>query len=255
MRVDIWSDLVCPWCYVGWSRLRRALTGFTHQDELTVRWHSYELNPGLARGRSEPRPGAPGRRLRDLSAEEIARGEQRVAAAARDEGLPYRADRHHGSTFDLHRLLHLATEAGRAAPTLDALHQAHFGAGRDIFDHAVAVDVATAAGLDPTDARRVLAGDAYTERVFTDQRAAHDLRITGVPYVLIDRSIVVSGARGSALFTRALDTAWARRPRTRARSHAEVETVPAAAAAGAGVGGGAAARPSRSRPHARQPVR
>ncbi|MCM3887170.1 DsbA family oxidoreductase [Frankia sp. R82] len=239
MRVDIWSDLVCPWCYVGWSRLRRALAGFAHQDELTVRWHSFELNPGLARGRSEPLTGALARRLRDLPAGEITRRQARVAAAIRDEGLPYQAERRHGSTFDLHRLLHLAADAGRATPTLDAIHQAHFGSGLDVFDPAVAAGVVTAAGLDATEVRRVLAGDAYAERVFTDERAAHDLRITGVPFVLIDRTLAVPGARGSDVFTRALDTAWARRPRIRAQTQARVQVQ---VRARAGRGGGARIR-------------
>ncbi|SNQ48729.1 putative dithiol-disulfide isomerase involved in polyketide biosynthesis [Frankia canadensis] len=215
MRVDIWSDVVCPWCYVGKARFDRALDAFEHRGEVVVHFHSYELAPGLPRGGSEPLLDALARKVADVPAAEIARREHRVADAARAEGLDYRSDRRNGSTFDLHRLLHLAADAGRRSEAVAALNQAHFGAARDVFDPEVAVEVFTGAGLDPVEIRRVLAGDAYADRVFADERAAHDLRITGVPFVVIDGTVGVSGARPTELFTRALDQAWARRPRQR----------------------------------------
>ncbi|WP_163553330.1 DsbA family oxidoreductase [Candidatus Frankia alpina] len=211
MRVDIWSDVVCPWCYVGKARFDRALATFAHRDEVQVRFHSYELNPTLPRGRSESLLAALARKFSDVPADEIEGMEHRVADAARDEGLAYRSDRRNGNTFDLHRLLHLAGEAGRQAEAVTALNQAHFGAGRDVFDHDIAVEVCTSAGLAPAEVRRVLTGDDYTERVFADERAAHDMRVTGVPFFVIDRTLAVTGARPADLFARTLDQAWARR--------------------------------------------
>ncbi|MCK9896764.1 DsbA family oxidoreductase [Frankia sp. AgB32] len=215
MRVDIWSDVVCPWCYVGRARFDRALAAFAHRDEVIVRFHSYELNPTLPRGGSEALLDALARKFPDTPRAQLCEREHRVADAARAEGLGYRSDRHNGNTFDLHRLLHLAGDAGVQADAVRALHQAHFGQARDVFAPDVAVEVFTAVGLPAGEVRRVLATDAYAERVFADERAAHDLRVTGVPFVVVDRTIAVGGARSAELFTRTLDRAWARRPRAR----------------------------------------
>jgi predicted DsbA family dithiol-disulfide isomerase len=217
VRVDIWSDVVCPWCYVGKARFDRALAAFEHREEVVVRFHSYELNPSLPRGGSEPLLAALARKFSGTPAEEIQGMEHRVADAARVEGLAYRCDRRNGNTFDLHRLLHLAGDAGVQAAAVRALNQAHFAEARDVFDQEVAVEVFCAAGLDAAEVRRVLAGDAYGERVFADERAAHDLRITGVPFFVVDRTVGVCGARSTDLFARALEQAWARRPRARQR--------------------------------------
>ncbi|CAO5235256.1 DsbA family oxidoreductase [Frankia sp. AgKG'84/4] len=215
MRVDIWSDVVCPWCYVGRARFDRALAAFAHREEVVVRFHSYELNPTLPRGGSEALLDALARKFPDTPRTRLCEREHRVADAARDEGLGYRGDRRNGNTFDLHRLLHLAGDAGEAAQAVRALHHAHFAQARDVFAPDVAVEVFTAVGLPAAEVRRVLDGDAYTERVFADQRAAHDMRVTGIPFVVVDRTIAVAGARSTDLYTRTLDTAWARRPRAR----------------------------------------
>ncbi|MCK9893974.1 DsbA family protein [Frankia sp. AgB32] len=135
MRVDIWSDVVCPWCYIGKARFERALAGFAHRDEVSVLFHSYELDPTLPRGESGPLREALAAKF-GRSVEEIAVMEDRVADAARGEGLVYTADRLSGNTFDLHRLLHLATDVGRQAEAVSALNAAHFGAGRPVFDAA-----------------------------------------------------------------------------------------------------------------------
>jgi len=215
VRVDIWSDVVCPWCYVGKARFDRALAAFEHRDQVVVRFHSYELAPNLPRGGSEPLLEALTRKFAGVPAAEIEGMEHRVADAAREQGLAYRSDRRNGNTFDLHRLLHLAGDAGCQSAAVTALNQAHFGAALDVFDPQVALQVFTGVGLPAADVRRVQAGDTYADRVFADQRTARDLRITGVPFVVIGGTVGVGGARPTDLFTRALDQAWARRPRQR----------------------------------------
>ncbi|WP_261568924.1 DsbA family oxidoreductase [Frankia gtarii] len=208
MRVDIWSDVVCPWCYIGKARFEQALAGFTHRDEVSVVFHSYELDPSLPRGESGPLREALAAKF-GRPVEEIAAMENRVADAARGEGLEYTADRRSGNTFDLHRLLHLATDAGRQAEAVSALNAAHFGAGRPVFDQETAVEVFTAAGLDAAEVSRVWAGDDYADAVRADERTARDFGITGVPFFVLDDALGVSGAQPAELFTQALDQAWA----------------------------------------------
>ncbi|WP_261557552.1 DsbA family oxidoreductase [Frankia tisae] len=208
MRVDIWSDVVCPWCYIGKARFEQALAGFAHRDEVSVVFHSYELDPSLPRGESGPLREALAAKF-GRPVEEIAAMENRVADAARGEGLEYTADRRSGNTFDLHRLLHLATGAGRQAEAVSALNAAHFGAGRPVFDQETAVEVFTAAGLDAAEVSRVWAGDDYADAVRADERAARDFGITGVPFFVLDDALGVSGAQPAELFTQALDQAWA----------------------------------------------
>jgi predicted DsbA family dithiol-disulfide isomerase len=207
MRVDIWSDLVCPWCYIGKRRFERGLAAFEHSGEVEVVYHSFELDPGIE-------PGQPIRVLDMLSAKygmppaQAAAAEERVAAMAAADGLGYAVDRPVGNTFDAHRLMHLAGDLGRAEPLLQRLYQAYFAEGRSVFDAASLTVLAGDAGLDSDEARRALDDGSYADEVRADEDQARELGISSVPFFVIDWKYGFSGARSAELLTDALQEAW-----------------------------------------------
>ncbi|MFF9686485.1 DsbA family oxidoreductase [Streptomyces sp. NPDC014623] len=209
MRVEIWSDIACPWCYVGKARFEKALAGFAHRDGVEVVHRSFELDPGRAKGDTE--------QVIDMLAQkygrtpEEARGmEANVAANAQAEGLGYRTEgRDHGNTFDIHRLLHLAKARGRQDELLTLVYRANFAEERSVFDDAVLADLAVEAGLDADEARAVLADpEAYADDVRADEREAAELGANAVPFFVLDRRYGISGGQPAEVFTQALEQAW-----------------------------------------------
>ncbi|MFJ9667170.1 DsbA family oxidoreductase [Streptomyces sp. NPDC101219] len=210
MRVEIWSDIACPWCYVGKARFEKALSAFPHRDEVEVVHRSFELDPGRAKDDIEPVLTMLTRKY-GMSEEQAQAGEENLAAQAAAEGLPYRTrDRDHGNTFDMHRLLHHAREQGRQSELLDLLYRANFAEERSVFnDDERLVGLAVDAGLDADAARKVLADpEAYAAEVREDEREAAQLGARGVPFFVLDRSYGVSGAQPVEVFGRALTQAW-----------------------------------------------
>ncbi|HEV3380738.1 MAG TPA: DsbA family oxidoreductase [Trebonia sp.] len=211
MRVDIWSDVVCPWCYVGKTRFEKALDGFEHRDRVEVVYRAYELDPA-------PRPA--GERLEVLemlsakygmSLADARQAEERVAGLARAEGLGYDSHRPVGNTFDLHRVLQLGKEKGAQHELLAAIYEAYFARGREIFDASVITEVASGAGLDADIVGNVLENsDLYTDAVKRDEQEARQLGITGVPFFVFDMALGVSGAQATETFAHALTQAWER---------------------------------------------
>ncbi|MBD9732863.1 DsbA family oxidoreductase [Streptomyces sp. H28] len=210
MRVEIWSDIACPWCYVGKARFEKALSAFPHRDEVEVVHRSFELDPGRAKDDIEPVLTMLTRKY-GMSEEQAQAGEENLATQAAAEGLPYRTrDRDHGNTFDMHRLLHHAREQGRQSELLDLLYRANFAEERSVFaDDERLVGLAVDAGLDADAARAVLADpEAYAAEVREDEREAAQLGARGVPFFVLDRSYGVSGAQPVEVFGRALTQAW-----------------------------------------------
>ncbi|MER7550955.1 MULTISPECIES: DsbA family oxidoreductase [Streptomyces] len=215
MRVEIWSDIACPWCYIGKARFEKGLAEFAHRDEVEVVHRSFELDPSRAKGDTAL--------VIDMLAEkygrtreEAASMEANVAANAQAEGLGYRTEgRDHGSTFDLHRLLHLAKARGRQDELLTLAYRANFAEERSVFDDAVLLDLAVEAGLDADEARAVLADpEAYADDVRTDEREAAELGANAVPFFVLDRRYGISGGQPSEVFVQALEQAWKDRPAT-----------------------------------------
>ncbi|MFJ2651985.1 DsbA family oxidoreductase [Streptomyces sp. NPDC087420] len=209
MRVEIWSDIACPWCYVGKARFEKGLAAFAHRDDVEVVHRSFELDPGRAKGDTAL--------VVDMLAtkygrtrEEARSMEENVASNARSEGLDYRIDgRDHGSTFDIHRLLHLAKARGRQDELLSLAYRANFAEERSVFDSETLVALAVEAGLDEAEARAVLAdADAYADDVRADEREAAELGANGVPFFVLDRRYGVSGGQPAEVFTQALEQAW-----------------------------------------------
>jgi predicted DsbA family dithiol-disulfide isomerase len=208
MRVDIWSDIVCPWCYVGKARFEKALSGFAHRDEVEVVYHSFELDPGYPADKRGETNLKMLQRKSGLSGAQARDADGQVAALAHAEGLGFEVERPIGNTFDLHRVIHLGLAKGVQRELLSAVNEAYFAQARQIFDHDVIVDVAAGAGLESSAVREVLDGDAWADEARQDEAQAQQIGISGVPFHVLDMRLGVSGAQPTELFARALDQAW-----------------------------------------------
>ena len=220
VHIEIWSDVVCPWCYIGKRRLESALADFEHADEVQVTWRSYQLDPTTPKDSAVSTveylgakfPGGPAQ-VREMMA--------RTRGLAAEEGLEFHPDQVHSNTVDAHRLLHLAHELGGDALQGDlkeALFSAHFVEARRVGDPAVLREVATAVGLDAGRVDEVLASDAYADAVQADIDRARGYGATGVPFFVVDRRYGISGAQPKETFAQVLEQAWA-------ESHPAVEVV------------------------------
>ncbi|GGW63316.1 DsbA family oxidoreductase [Streptomyces xantholiticus] len=209
MRVEIWSDIACPWCYIGKARFEKGLEAFAHRDEIEVVHRSFELDPNRAGHDTTPVVDLLAKKY-GRTREEARAMEEHVASTARSEGLEYRTEgRDHGNTFDIHRLLHLAKARGLQDELLTLVYRANFAEERSVFDPEVLVALAAEAGLDEQEARRALADEAaYADDVRADEREAAELGATGVPFFVFDRRYGVSGGQPAELFTQALEQAW-----------------------------------------------
>ncbi|MFJ8076115.1 DsbA family oxidoreductase [Streptomyces sp. NPDC096176] len=209
MRVEIWSDIACPWCYIGKARFEKGLAAFAHRDDVEVVHRSFELDPARAQHDTAPVVEMLAKKY-GRTREEAQAMEEHVASNARSEGLEYRTEgRDHGNTFDIHRLLHLAKARGRQDGLLTLAYRANFAEERSVFAPEVLVSLAVEAGLDEPEVRRVLEdGTAYAADVRADEREAAELGATGVPFFVFDRTYGVSGGQPAELFTQALDQAW-----------------------------------------------
>jgi predicted DsbA family dithiol-disulfide isomerase len=198
MRVDVWVDIACPWCYIGKRRLERAIEALDGEPADVV-WRSYQLDPGA------PRFGEPG--AGELAEEYLARKfglriegaremNARVSSLAAAEGLSYRLDRaRHVNTLDAHRLVQAAREAGAADQLVEALFRAQFIEGARLDDHAVLLELATGAGMGREHAAGVLASDAYADAVDGDLREAALRGAQGVPFFVVEGGLGITGAQ------------------------------------------------------------
>ena len=209
MKVEVWSDVVCPWCYIGKRRFESALARFPHRDEVEVRWRSFELDPTAPRSLA----GDLGEHLAAKYGVPLAQAramQEHMTQTAAGEGLDFRfASARSGNTFDAHRLLHLAADRGRQGAVKERLMRAYYTEGEPIGDPAALVRLAAEAGLDAEEARQVLEGDTYADDVRSDESLAAALGITGVPFFVVDGKYGVSGAQPATTLLQVLQTAWA----------------------------------------------
>lgn len=210
MRVDIWSDVICPWCYVGKARFEKALGTFAHRDEVEVVYHSFELDPSSPRGQRESNLAMLSKKFGKSPAEALAMDDQ-VGSLARAEGLGFDSGRPVGNTFDVHRVLHLGLDRGVQHALLGAVNEAYFAQARDVFDRDVLAEVAAGAGLDADEVGKVLDGEAYADEVRQDELQARQIGIGGVPFFVFDMALGASGAQPAELFASALSQAWERK--------------------------------------------
>ena len=209
MRVEVWSDIVCPWCYVGKRRFERGLAMAEKNADVEVIHRAFQLNPAMPAGEVRDHHDNLMTKygLSDSQATAMQQQMERTAAA---EGLEFHlVGGVTGNTFDAHRLVHLGRARGLEGAVLERLYRAHFTEQRSIFDLAALIALAPEAGLDEADARAALADGAFAEGVNAELREARGLGISGVPYFVIDRRYAVSGAQAPELFAEALNRAQA----------------------------------------------
>ncbi|WP_035953607.1 DsbA family oxidoreductase [Parafrankia sp. EUN1f] len=195
MKVEVWSDIVCPWCYIGKRRLEKALSQYKHAGDVEVIWRSFQLDPTQPRGENIPTSEMLARKY-GVTAPEVRAMNDRVSTLAAEEGLTYHLDRAvTASTFDAHRLLHFAATHGLAAAMQERLMGATLTDGAAVDDPGTLVRLATEAGLPADGTHEVLGGDAYADGVHDDIRQARALGISGVPFYAVDRTYGISGAQ------------------------------------------------------------
>jgi predicted DsbA family dithiol-disulfide isomerase len=211
LSVEIWSDIACPWCYVGKRRFEAALAGFEHRDQVEVTWRSFELDPSAPREREGDRAEHLARKY-GTSREQAEKMHEQMTAVAAGEGLEFRFDiARSGNTFDAHRLTHLAAAHGLQDAMKERLFRAYLSEGEVIGDPAVLERLGLEVGLPEDKLRDVVAGDRYAAEVREDEQLAASLAITAVPFFVVDRAIAASGAQPPELLRELLDRAWAQR--------------------------------------------
>jgi predicted DsbA family dithiol-disulfide isomerase len=209
MQVEIWSDPVCPWCYLGKRRFERALESFGHRDEVTVVYRSFELDPSAPPGVTTPTVERLAGKY-GMTAGQADDAQRQMEQRAAQDGLEFRMDSlRSGNTRDAHRLLHLAKAHGVQAELAERLHRAYFTEQASIFDQSSLTELAVGAGLDRDDVIRVLTSQEYGDAVDTDEAMAQALGVNGVPLFVIDRRYGISGAQPPEVIAQVLDQAWA----------------------------------------------
>ncbi len=212
MHVEIWSDIACPWCYVGKRRFEAALAGFEHRDDVQVTWRSFELDPEAPAER--PRSGA--EHLAEkygTSVEQAQAMNDRMTDVAAGEGLEFHFERARGgNTFDAHRLVHLAAAHGRQDAMEERLMRAYLTEGELISDAATLERLAGEVGLPADEVAALLAGDRFTDAVREDEQTGAALGISGVPFFVVDRAFGASGAQPPEVLGELLRRAWEARP-------------------------------------------
>ncbi|MFF2373727.1 DsbA family oxidoreductase [Streptomyces xiamenensis] len=207
MRIDVWSDVVCPWCYIGKRRLESALARFEHADEVELRWHSFQLDPSHPAGLREPTTAMLERKM-GAGPEQIREMQQRVTDLAAAEGLTYDLDRAISvNTLDAHRLLHLADRQGLGDAAHERLLAAHLCEGATVDDLDTLVRLGVELGLDEAETRAALTGGAYADEVAADIAEARRIGVSGVPFFVLEGKYGVSGAQPVDTFLHALRTA------------------------------------------------
>ena len=208
MNVEIWSDIACPWCYIGKRHFEAALAEFEHAGEVNVTWRSFELDP------SAPAE-VPGQSVEiiaskyGLSLEQAQAAEQRVTQTAANAGLDYHLDRSRmGSTFDGHRLVHLAKEHELQDAMKERLFRGRFIDGELMSDPETLVAAAVEVGLPEGEVRATLASDRFASDVRADEETAREFGITGVPMFVVDRKFGASGAQPPEQLLELLRHSW-----------------------------------------------
>ncbi|MCW2648547.1 MAG: protein dithiol-disulfide isomerase [Pseudonocardiales bacterium] len=209
MQVEIWSDVVCPWCYLGKRRFENALASFAHRDDVDVVYRSFELDPSAAPGVTTPTVDLLASKY-GMSVQQAHDAQQQMERRAEQDGLTFHMDGlRSGNTRDAHRLLQLAKVGGRQPELAERLHKAYFTDQISIFDHTSLADLAAEVGLDRDEVARVLSTDDYDDEVQADEDTARSLGATGVPFFVIDRHYGISGAQPAETIKEILDRAWA----------------------------------------------
>jgi predicted DsbA family dithiol-disulfide isomerase len=208
VHVEIWSDIACPWCYVGKRRFEAALAAFEHRDEVAVTWRSFELDPQAPVARSVDSATHLAQKY-GMSRDEALASQRKLAEVAAGDGLDLRFDlAQGGNTFDAHRLVQLAKAEGVQDAMKERLMRAYFTEGARIGDPGALAPFALEVGLPEDDVREVLAGERYATAVRDDERTAMALGINAVPFFVVDRRIGAAGAHPPEALGELLRRGW-----------------------------------------------
>lgn len=217
MKIQIWSDVVCPYCYIGKREFEKALEQFPHKEQVEVEWKSFELDREAPRRSPDDMFGHLAKkygRTRDQAKEMVAG----VVERARSVGLHYDMENAvMGSSFDAHRLIQLAKTKGKGDAAEERLFKAYFVLGEHIGDPEVLRKIGEEIGLDGKEVGEMLASDAYAEAVHGDEYEAQQIGIRGVPFFVLDDKYAVNGAQASEHFLGALNQAWSERKSAEAK--------------------------------------
>lgn len=207
MKVEIWSDVICPWCYIGKRRFEAALAGFAQRDEVQVIWRSFELDQGAPR----QRPGSLVEMLArkyGVTLQEATAMNARVTGVAAEVGLEYHLENARpGNTFDAHRLLHFATSRQLGDRATERIMHAYFSEALPVGERAALARLAPEFGIAESEALAMLEGDGYADAVRADEARAASFGISGVPFFVFDEKFGVSGAQPVEVFADALEQA------------------------------------------------
>ncbi len=208
MKIEVWSDIMCPFCYIGDKKLDDALAQFSDSDRIDVEFKSFELMPGLEtypiRTTNEMLAETKG-----MSVEQARQMNKQVAQVAAGVGLEMDSEKSiPANTINAHRLTHLAKKHGKQREISDALFRAHFVEGRNVDDTDTLVAISGAVGLDEAEVQTMLDSDDYTNDVQQDIHEARQFGITGVPFFVFDRKYAISGAQDAAVFTGTIEKAF-----------------------------------------------
>ncbi|MFP5390214.1 MAG: DsbA family oxidoreductase [Gammaproteobacteria bacterium] len=207
LTVEVWTDLICPWCWIGEQRFARALAAFPQREHVALAHRSFRLMPG-----QRPMPTVDMLAGRFGSPQQARAMMAHVEGEGAKEGLAYRLSNSlAGDTLDAHRLVKLAEASGLGEAAIERLYRAYFIEERSLFDHATLLALVTEVGVDEARAAEVLRTDAFAAEVLADQRAVQAMGATGVPFFVIGGRVAVSGAEPPATFLGALEQAWAGR--------------------------------------------
>lgn len=208
MRVDIWSDVRCPFCYIGKRKFEKALETFAYKDEVEVVWHSFQLDPEL-----KTQPGLDSvdylAQIKSMPREQVLQMHEHVLKAAREVGLEFDLDSTVvANSFHAHRLIQLAKSEGLADEAEEHLFRAHFSDGKNIDDKETLREIGKAIGLDDKLVDEVLASDRFADKVREDELMARHIGIRGVPFFIFNNRYAVSGAQAPEAFLQTLEKAW-----------------------------------------------
>jgi len=208
MKVDIWSDIMCPFCYIGKRKFEKALEQFDHKNEVEIVWHSFQLDPGIKY--------MPDRNLYDYLAERKGQSREwsvkvhgQMTEMAKEVGLEYNFDKAViANSFDAHRLIQMAKQQGKGDAAEEQLFKAYFTEGRNMSNPEVLAQIGSEIGLNANEVKQMLGSDDYKDAVAEDINMAETLGARGVPFFVIDEKYGVSGAQAPETFLGALTQAW-----------------------------------------------
>lgn len=209
MKVEVWSDVMCPFCYIGKRKFETALTQFADKNNIELTWKSFQLDPSVKSDSSVSSAEYLAKR-KGMTIAHVKQMQDNVVQMAANAGLKFDFDKSVvANSFDAHRISHLAIKYGVQDKVEELLFAAHFTEGKNTSDHNTLIEIAKQAGIDTNEAKKVLESKEYTKEVLNDIEEAQQLGVSGVPFFVFDRKYAVSGAQDSKVFLETLNKSFA----------------------------------------------